>query len=90
MPEGKQWSELKPIGDYGGIVAVGCLERLHDGRHLALFHDDGRFIVKDGERGPFYVYKIISDDGGLNWSKPTVIASHSQAAVVRARIVPLA
>ncbi len=77
--EGKQWSELKAIGDYGGIVAVGCLERLHDGRHLALFHDDGRFISEDGQRGPFYVYKIISDDGGLTWSQPTVIASHPQA-----------
>ena len=27
---------------------------------------------------PFYVYKIISDDGGLTWSKPAVIASMDQ------------
>lgn len=78
-PQGKHWSELDAIGDYGGIVAVGCLERLHDGRHLALFHDDGRFISNSGKRGPFHVYKIISDDGGLTWSKPVVIASHPQA-----------
>ena len=26
--DGKTWSELKAIGDYGGIVAMGAVERL--------------------------------------------------------------
>ncbi|NOT59635.1 MAG: exo-alpha-sialidase, partial [Acidobacteria bacterium] len=29
--DGKTWSELQPLGDYGGIVAMGCVERLKNG-----------------------------------------------------------
>jgi Neuraminidase (sialidase) len=42
--DGVTWSELKPIGDFGGIVAMGCVERLKNGDYLALFHDDGRYF----------------------------------------------
>ena len=77
--EGLNWSELEPIGDYGGIVAMGCLIRLDNGDYLALFHDDGRFIKGSGKPGPFYVYSVRSKDGGLTWSEPTVIASHDTA-----------
>ncbi|MBR6748441.1 MAG: exo-alpha-sialidase [Clostridia bacterium] len=44
--DGDTWSELTPIGDYGGIVAVGDIASLGGGHYLALFHDDGRFIRK--------------------------------------------
>ena len=37
---GATWSELKAIGDFGGILAMGSIERLHDGTYLGLFHDD--------------------------------------------------
>ncbi len=73
--DGRSWSELEPIGDFGGIVAMASVERLADGRHMALFHDDGRFIGPDGTAGRFYVYKTLSEDGGLSWSEPQVIAS---------------
>lgn len=73
--DGRSWSELEPIGDFGGIVAMASLERLADGSHMALFHDDGRFIRGEGEAGRFYVYKTLSQDGGLTWSAPEVIAS---------------
>ena len=48
--DGKTWSELQPIGDFGGIVAMGCVERLKNGDYVALFHDDGRFFQRGGKR----------------------------------------
>jgi len=43
--DGATWSELKPIGDFGGIVAMGTVIELHQpGYYLAFFHEDGRFI----------------------------------------------
>lgn len=78
--EGDTWSPLKPIGDFGGIVVMGDLVRLRDGRHMAFFHDDGRFINgREEERGQFYVYKTVSSDGGLTWSQPEVVVTHPVA-----------
>jgi hypothetical protein len=38
---------------------------------MALFHDDGRFIQNERKRtGIRTIYKTISTDGGLTWSKP--------------------
>ena len=81
--DGATWSELAPIGQFGGIVAMSSLVPLRTGRghYMALFHDDGRFI---GEKPPegarvFRVYKTMSSDGGLTWSAPEVIATHPQA-----------
>ena len=48
--DGKTWSELKAIGEFGGIVAMGSVERLKNGDYVALFHDVGRFFRKDGKR----------------------------------------
>ena len=80
--DGAVWSELRPIGAYGGIVAMGSVERLKNGDYLALFHDDGRFITKDGAKSvpqTRRVYKVVSKDGGLTWSAPVQIAHHPQA-----------
>ena len=77
--DGATWSELEPIGEFGGIVAMGCVERLRSGESMALFHDDGRFIAGEGKRGSFHVYKTLSRDGGLTWSEPVSIATHAQA-----------
>ncbi len=84
--DGATWSPLEPIGDYGGIVAMGCVERLKNGNYIALFHDDGRFIDGKGskaappEGGPvFKVYQIESKDGGLTWGGLRVIATHPEA-----------
>ncbi len=75
---GNDWTALEPIGDFGGIVAMADMVRLKNGNYMALFHDNGRFI-KSGQNdgGQFYVYKTISKDGGLNWSRPKVIVSHA-------------
>lgn len=72
--DGRTWTGLEPAGDWGGIVVMSSVERLKDGRYLALFHDDGRFFAADGKAtGTFTVYKTFSDDGGLSWSAPAVV-----------------
>lgn len=78
--DGRTWSELAPIGDFGGIVTMSSVERLANGDYLALFHDDGRFLRANGQRsGSMWVYKTLSHDGGLTWSEPDVIATHPTA-----------
>jgi hypothetical protein len=74
--DGRRWSELAPIGDFGGIVAMSTLVPLRTGagHYLAMFHDDGRFFTRDGKPGDtFTLYQTISTDGGLTWSKPRAI-----------------
>ncbi len=45
--DGESWSELKPIGNFGGVVAMASCVALKTGpgHYMALFHDDGRFIA---------------------------------------------
>lgn len=80
--DGVTWSDLKPVGDWGGIVVMGCLEPIRDqpGHYLAMFHDDGRFIapgVKPQKPVVFTLYQTNSTDGGLTWSAPRAITSSS-------------
>ncbi|NUQ61115.1 MAG: exo-alpha-sialidase [Pirellulales bacterium] len=44
--DGATWSELKPIGGFGGVVTMATVIELKTGpgHYLAFFHDDGRFI----------------------------------------------
>ena len=76
---GLTWTELQPIGNFGGIVAMSSLLRLRNGDLMALFHDDGRFLKNRGLPGRFRVYQTISHDFGLTWSHPVEIASHPKA-----------
>jgi len=85
--DGASWTPLKKIGDFGGIVAMSAVEELKGGRHMALFHDDGRFIAGENQRGPFHVYKTISSDGGLTWSSPVSIATHEKAHLCEPGII---
>lgn len=79
---GKSWSELEPIGPYGGIVANASLAQRADGTLVSWFHDDGRFIEKGGRDAAqdagwpagFVLYQIKSNDAGRSWTKPEVIA----------------
>ena len=70
--DGATWGELKPIGEFGGIVAMGDVIALKTpGHYLAMFHDDGRFFKKGGKRtSVMTVYSTLSKDGGLTWGKP--------------------
>jgi hypothetical protein len=47
--DGKTWSELKAVGDWGGIVVMGSVAALKNGDYAAWFHDDGRFFAKPGK-----------------------------------------
>jgi hypothetical protein len=79
--DGATWSELEPVGDWGGIVVMGFVEALKTGKghYLAMFHDDGRFFTKDGKRtNVFKLYKTLSHDGGLTWSYPEVVYQSSE------------
>lgn len=81
--EGVNWSELQSIGDFGGIVTMGCHfpVRNKPGHYISLFHDDGRFIREDSKRQDptvMTLYKTLSTDGGLTWKQPEVIFSSSE------------
>ena len=73
--DGRTWSELKPVGDWGGIVTMASVVGLKPaGHYLALFHDDGRSIAKGGKAtATSTVYKSLSTDGGLTWSAPEAV-----------------
>lgn len=74
--DGGTWSELKQVGDWGGIVVMGSVIDLKTGpgHYLALFHDDGRFIAKNGKAtGVMTLFQSKSTDGGLTWSAPEAI-----------------
>lgn len=86
--DGASWSELEPVGDWGGIVVMGCLTDLRSvdqhsadqhggaGHYMALFHDDGRYLTDppQPEKPPvFKLLKTLSTDGGLSWSDPETI-----------------
>ncbi|NQU52776.1 MAG: exo-alpha-sialidase [Bacteroidetes bacterium] len=83
---GETWSELEQIGDWGGIVVMGCMIPLKTGKghYMSFFHDDIRFFTKDGiERSKkdranynskmMTLYKSVTTDGGLTWSFPEEI-----------------
>ena len=76
--DGQTWSELKPAGDWGGIVVMGSVEPLKTGagHYLALFHDDGRFFAqpaKPTKPVTFTLFQTNSTDGGLTWSAPRAL-----------------
>jgi hypothetical protein len=79
--DGETWSELNPIGKFGGVVTMASVMALKQpGHYMALFHDDGRFLIGDEYAVPkakpwkFFVYQTRSKDGGQTWSLPVPIA----------------
>ncbi len=88
--DGETWTPLEPIGEYGGVVAMADMVRPKDGRYMAVFHDDGRFMDHDGRgetSGQSTVYKILSSDGGLTWSEPQFVTKHTEAYLCEPGIV---
>lgn len=74
--EGKTWSELNKVGDWGGIVVMGDVIPLKTGKghYMAMFHDDGAHFTRPARPGRgFALYKTLSTDGGLTWSYPEEI-----------------
>jgi len=85
--DGRTWSELKKVGDWGGIVVMGCVFQRHQdedralvqpGHYMAMFHDDGRFISDEPRKDSvttFTLFKTTSKDGGLTWSIPEPVVT---------------
>lgn len=90
--DGATWSDLKVVGDWGGIVTMGCVTDLKTGpgHYMAMFHDDGRFLTaKPHQTKPitFTLYKTLSTDGGLTWSFPDAIDSSSSHHICEPGII---
>lgn len=74
--DGKTWSPLAPVGNWGGIVAMGSVVPMRDGRYRAYFHDDGRFLRPGGgAAGTFTMLRSDSADGGRTWQNPVAFWS---------------
>ncbi len=87
LDQGRTWTPLEPIGDFGGIVAMADVERLLNGAYMAVFHDDGRFLTGKGKRGKPVIYRTLSRDGGISWSAPEKIIEHPEAHLCEPCIV---
>ena len=87
--DGKTWTPLAALGDWGGIVVMGCVvKKSKPGHYLAMFHDDGRFFRKGGAKTyratrkakrpvVMTTYQTSSTDGGLTWSQPRAVFASS-------------
>lgn len=73
--DGGTWSELKPAGDWGGIVVMSSVVPMRSGagHYAAYFHDDGRFLGAKKKPKLFTVLRSVTKDGGLSWSEPTKV-----------------
>jgi hypothetical protein len=59
--DGASWSELAPIGEFGGVVTMATVLALNTpGHYLAFFHDDGRFI-RGGDEARYFIKGPHSD-----------------------------
>ena len=90
--DGENWSELKKVGDWGGIVVMGSVFPLESGagHYMAMFHDDGRFFKTGQKRKSpveFTLYKTISKDGGLTWSTPITIERSSKKHICEPGVI---
>lgn len=90
--DGSTWSELKPAGDWGGIVVMGFVEAVRDqpGEYIAQFHDDGRYFRAGGKLAKpvlFTLYQTRSTDGGLTWSSPETLYESSDVHLCEPGVV---
>jgi hypothetical protein len=90
--DGRNWSELKPVGEWGGIVVMGCLEAIktRPGHYMAMFHDDGRFFsakAKSERPVRFKLFKTLSRDGGLTWTFPEVVTESTEVHLCEPGII---
>jgi hypothetical protein len=68
--DGATWSELKSIGDFGGVVTMATVLNLKTpGHYLAFFHDDGRFI-RGGDVEKYRVRSPHAPDYSSSTAKP--------------------
>ncbi|MCA9102337.1 MAG: exo-alpha-sialidase [Planctomycetales bacterium] len=90
--DGASWSELEPVGDWGGVVVMASVVPLETGagHYMAMFHDDGRFLAEQADvQNPkvFTLYKSLSTDGGLSWSEPEPVYASADVHLCEPGIV---
>ncbi|MCT0200385.1 glycoside hydrolase [Synechococcus sp. CS-1325] len=67
--DGATWGELQKVGNFGGLVTMASVVALKQpGHYMALFHDDGRFII--GGDQPKYTVKGIATEHRSPAGKP--------------------
>ena len=78
--EGKTWSEFKPIGPCGGLVAMSSMVPLQTGKgHYMAFYvdrerlDDANHSLDANNADWRTIYSIITTDGGVTWKTPKII-----------------
>ncbi|MBN1445289.1 MAG: exo-alpha-sialidase [Candidatus Omnitrophica bacterium] len=66
---GRTWREMPDAG-FPGVMAFSSIVRLKDGSYLGFYHigPDGR------DEYPLRVFQRSSEDGGITWSAPRLIA----------------
>ncbi|OGV72386.1 MAG: prabable sialidase [Lentisphaerae bacterium RIFOXYB12_FULL_65_16] len=67
--DGATWGAPVDLG-FRCVMAFCGIIRLNDGRHLGLFHKG----PEGKDRSPLLVLQSLSDDGGLTWQEPRVVA----------------
>ncbi len=78
--DGRTWTPLEKVGDWGGIVVMSSVIATPDGKAIAFFHDDGRFLRAGGRfTGRSTVYSSTSTDGGQTWGEPKALLSDPEA-----------
>ena len=90
--EGKTWTELAPIGEFGGIVAMGDVSanRHHPGVYTAYFHDDGRFFAEPPKKTnppTMTLYAVDTKDGGVTWGEPRTLFASAEIHLCEPGIV---
>ena len=60
---GKTWKEAKPLG-LNCVMTFSSTIKLKDGSYLGMYH----------QRSPVAALQTITRDGGVTWSKPSVVA----------------
>ena len=90
--DGSNWSELRKIGDFGGIVSMSSVFKLKTGagHYAAMFHDDGRFADQNSKREKpvrFSLFLTRSTDGGLSWSTPQTVQTSNQVHLCEPGII---
>jgi hypothetical protein len=97
---GRTWGELEQVGDWGGIVVMGCMIPLKTGKghYMTFFHDDMRYFDKNGQKKydedvknftsrMFTLYKSVTEDGGLTWSYPEAITKSREIHICEPGII---
>jgi hypothetical protein len=81
--DGGTWSELAPVGKFGGTVGMASVLSLTTGagHYMALFHDHGKYLDREGTTAGqgYRVFKSMSSNGGLTWSMPELVTRHADA-----------